>query len=234
MHSGLTELEGASASRVRSQWGLFVRKERWSLTWKSRLILLIMAAGFSWAFVACIHPFLAVQKPESASLLVVEGWIPNAALREGAGLIVREGYSTVLTTGGPTGTDAGSSDISDTYASVAAKRLLTFGVPRERIHMVPCWLQKRDRTYASAVAVREWLGANGEVKALNVVTLGVHARRTRLMYQFAFGDDVAIGIVALPNTGYESKRWWEYSEGVKEVISEGAAYLYARLLFRTH
>ena len=40
-----------------------------------------------------------------------------------------------------------------------------------------------------------------------------------------------VGIISVPNPDYDAKHWWRYSEGVKDVISEGAAYLYAKFLF---
>ena len=66
---------------------------------------------------------------------------------------------------------------------------------------------------------------------MNVVTESVHARRSRLLFQMAFGDEVQGGVIGVPSPDYEAARWWRYSEGIKEVISEGAAYLYARFLF---
>ena len=90
----------------------------------------------------------------------------------------------------------------------------------------------RDRTYASAVALREWFREHDmTVKSLNIVTEDTHARRTRLLFEKALGRSVAVGIIAVPNPDYNAKRWWRYSEGVKDVVSEGFAYLYARLFF---
>ena len=40
-----------------------------------------------------------------------------------------------------------------------------------------------------------------------------------------------IGGVALQDVQYDPARWWAASEGVRSVLSEGIAYLYARLLF---
>jgi uncharacterized SAM-binding protein YcdF (DUF218 family) len=98
--------------------------------------------------------------------------------------------------------------------------------------MVPSRVMNRDRTYAAAVALREWFREHDiAAKSLNVLTENVHARRTRLLFQKALGDDVLVGIIAVPNPDYDSKHWWRYSEGVKGVISEGAAYIYARLFF---
>ena len=66
---------------------------------------------------------------------------------------------------------------------------------------------------------------------LDLATLGPHARRSRLLYEKAFGPQVKIGIVALVNREYDPAHWWRTSEGVREVIGEGIAYMYARFLF---
>ena len=58
-----------------------------------------------------------------------------------------------------------------------------------------------------------------------------HARRTRLLFQKALGNDVTGGIISIPNPDYDAKHRWRYSEGVREVIGEGIAYIYAKLLF---
>ena len=49
--------------------------------------------------------------------------------------------------------------------------------------------------------------------------------------QKAFGDDVKIGIIAAPNPDYDGARWWRHSEGVRDVIGETIAWLYATLFF---
>jgi hypothetical protein len=59
----------------------------------------------------------------------------------------------------------------------------------------------------------------------------VHARRSRLLFQKAFGPGIEVGVIAIRDREYNPRVWWRYSEGVKEVLSEGAAYLYARFLF---
>ena len=69
------------------------------------------------------------------------------------------------------------------------------------------------------------------LRSFNVLTLGVHARRSRLLFRKAFGSDLPIGVIAVQNREYDPVRWWSSSEGAKEVISEGVAYLYARFFF---
>lgn len=215
------------------RWRLDTRKERWALTWRGWLLLVLGGTAAATLIVLRIHPFLAVTRPVKSPVMVVEGWIPAAAIRAAAEQFRIGGYSTIYTTGGPTESDYDSTDVSDTYASVAAKKLYSFGIPEGAVQLVPCWVSRRDRTYASGVALREWFKTHGtKVTGFNVVTQGVHARRSRLMFEAAFGDEAAVGIISIGDREYDPDHWWRYSEGVKEVISEGAAYLYAKMLFR--
>jgi hypothetical protein len=69
------------------------------------------------------------------------------------------------------------------------------------------------------------------VESLDLVTLGPHARRSRLLYEEAFGNKVKVGVIAIAIPDYDVKRWWRYSEGVREVIGEGIGYLYVKFLF---
>ncbi len=90
----------------------------------------------------------------------------------------------------------------------------------------------RDRTYGSAVALREWLDEHDvAVQSVNVMTEDAHARRTHLLFKKALGKNVTVGIIAVPNPDYDARRWWRYSEGVKDVGSEAFAYIYTRFFF---
>jgi hypothetical protein len=42
---------------------------------------------------------------------------------------------------------------------------------------------------------------------------------------------VTVGIIAVSNADYNPKQWWRYSDGVREVIGESIAYIYAKFLF---
>jgi len=178
------------------------------------------------------HPFLALTHRLPTDILVVEGWVQPTAIAAAVAEFTNGGYRRVFTTGGPVhGTGEYSNDYN-TSASVAAGNLKRAGLPPERLQMVPSRIKDRDRTYSAALALRNWLVEHGHnVKQINVLTEGVHARRSRLLFQKAFGDDVQIGIIAVPNPDYDAAHWWRYSEGVKEIISEGAAYLYVRFFF---
>src|SRR6185503_9146040 len=97
---------------------------------------------------------------------------------------------------------------------------------------VPTPLVRRDRTYASAIALKQWLDAHQVVLSnLTVVAPGPHARRTRLLFQKAFGDATQVGAFAAMDLDYDPKDWWMSSNGFRAEIDEAIAYVYARLLF---
>jgi hypothetical protein len=219
------ELRGTA----RRCFGLLQRKEVWALTWRGRLLLLLLLVGGVFGGLLGVHPFLATDSQIKSGILVVEGWIPEYAITNF--IAQNPHYERIYTTGGPTLTDRHSKDDSDTYASVCLQRLLLAGVPRHKLQMVPCWVSRRDRTYACAVALREWCRTNNvTLHSFDIVTMDVHARRSRLLSEKVF-PDAKVGVIPLINEEYEPDRWWKYSEGVKEVLAESAAYLYARFLF---
>jgi uncharacterized SAM-binding protein YcdF (DUF218 family) len=179
-----------------------------------------------------VHPFLAITHRVDAPVLVVEGWVPEYAIRAAAEEFKAGGYQRIYTTGGPVEGSGGYTNDYNTAASLGAGRLRKVGVPEASLQMVPSRVMSRDRTYSSAVALRDWLREHhAAVASINVLTEDVHARRTRLLFQKAFGEEVTVGIIAVASPDYEPKRWWRYSEGVREVIGESIAYLYARFLF---
>jgi len=213
-------------------WGLFDRKERWSLSWRGRLIVTFALLLVSVLFLKGVYPFLAITHRVDANTLVVEGWINEYAIRAAAKEFQSNHYQRVFTTGGPVRGTGGYINDFMTSASVGADLLKKWGVPDERLQMVPCRVTDRDRTYGSAVALRNWFrDHNTVVSGIDVITEDVHARRTRLLFQKAFGKDVQVGIIAVANVDYPANRWWHYSQGLKDVVSEFTAYLYARLLF---
>ena len=42
---------------------------------------------------------------------------------------------------------------------------------------------------------------------------------------------MTVGIMAVSNADYNPKQWWRYSDGVREVIGESIAYIYASSFF---
>jgi uncharacterized SAM-binding protein YcdF (DUF218 family) len=213
-------------------WGILTRKERWALSWRGWLLGTAVGLIAAYFALLSVYPFLAITHRVNANILVVEGWIHEYAIRSAVDEFRSGSYERVFTTGGPVQGTGGYTNDYNTSASVGADRLRKSGLANGSVQMVPSRVMDRDRTYGSAVALRNWFrDHNMAVSGIDIVTEDLHARRTRLIFQKALGDKVAVGVIAIPNPDYDARHWWRYSEGLKEVLSETAAYVYARLLF---
>jgi hypothetical protein len=231
LHPPTTVTHHRDGTRRRG-FGFFQRKERWSLTGRSWALAFGLVVCLLLLVVLRIHPFLAVTERTKADVLVVEGWLPNYALEECISEFHAGHYRLLMTVGGEilSGTNI---DPGDNLASYAAARLKWLGLPPQFVQAVPSPVKYRDRTFGSALALRRWCEANHEqLKSFNLVTLGPHARRSRLLFEKAFDEKVGVGVIAIENREYDPAQWWRYSEGVKEVISEAVAYGYVRLFFQ--
>src|SRR6266566_951794 len=213
-------------------WGLLKWKERWGLSWRGWLLLTLLGLASASLLFVNVHPFLAVTRRVDTNNLVVEGWIQRYAFRAATKEFNSGSYEHIFTTGGPENGSGGYVNDYQTSASVGAEALKRLGIPEDMIQMAPSRVIGRERTYSSAVALRDWFYEhNVPVQSMNVLTEDCHARRTQLLFKKVFGENVPVGIIAVPNPDYNPKYWWHYSEGVREVISESIAYMYARFLF---
>jgi hypothetical protein len=190
-------------------------------------LLLLVLAGAILLF--GLYPFLAQQVPRNSGALVVEGWLDDASLPEVLQECRAHHYSLIYTTGHPVDPKSVIREYG-TYANYGASRLRELGLPN--VIAVPGPPAARDRTYSSAVALRDWLRAHGGApREITVLTAGPHARRSRLLFQKAFGEEAELGVISAAPLEYDPRRWWRSSAGFREVTGEALAWLYARLLF---
>lgn len=200
-------------------------------TWRGWLLLLVFL-GFSVTLVVRnLYGFLAIHDPLPGGILVVEGWSADYVI-EGAVDEFRKGrYERICLTGGPIEFGNAMSE-HKTYAEYAKALCLKLGVPSDALHAVPAPAVERDRSYASALALRQWLHEHGAMDAkLNIAGNGAHSRRTRLVYEKALGSGVRIGISNIEEREFDPKAWWKGSQGFRIVLDEAIAYTYARLFF---
>ncbi|MBI2949984.1 MAG: YdcF family protein [Verrucomicrobia bacterium] len=182
--------------------------------------------------VQLIFPFLAVSHPIGGDLLVVEGWVPDYSLAELRAEFDRGGYKLLVVTGNPMLKGEALSEYKN-YADLTKAILLKHGWPEEKLVAVPCPEALRNRTYTAARALKDWIAKSGKpIRSLTVFSRGPHARRTWLLYRLALHGRAEVGIIASQDLRYDGNRWWTTSEGVRDVIDETIAYLYARFLFR--
>ncbi len=209
-----------------------MRQYRWGLSRSAKFLLFIVVLTLAVVTFLNVYPFLAVTQRVDTDVLVVEGWVHPYAIRVSAEELQNHSYQRAFTTGGPVVGNGGYINDYQTAASVGADLLKKAGVPAELVQMVPSHVMGRDRTYSSAIALKDWLREHDmQVRSLNIVTEAAHARRTRLLFEKALGSNVAVGVIAVPSPDFDARHWWLYSEGVEEVVTEGVAYLYAKFFF---
>lgn len=213
-------------------WGLFRRRECLLPTWRGWIVLLLIGAALVVFAVKRVHSFLAVNDPVAGGVLVVEGWLPDYALEQVIAEFRRDHYTKLFVTGVPLESGAILSEYKS-LAELGAAALVRLGLEAQAVQAVPAPRVIRDRTYTSAVTLKNWLRQHGSTETnVNVISMGAHARRSRLLFSKAFGNGFRIGIICIQTRSYDPKRWWESSQGVETVIGETIAYCYARLLFR--
>lgn len=213
-------------------YGILVCKERWGLSWRGRMAVLAFILLVGWLIFSNIRPFLAVTHRENTRILVVEGWVHPYTISAAVKEFHAGHYERVFVTGGPVVGSGGYINDYNTEASVGADRLRAAGISADAIQMVPSHVWNRNRTYYSAVALQDWFSRhNVQVRSINVLTEESHARRTWLLFQKAFGSNVQVGIISIPNPDYDANHWWRYSDGVRDVINEVIAYIYAKFFF---
>jgi hypothetical protein len=202
-----------------------------SLTIYGWLFILILIVVVMILAIKLIHPFLAMNRPIYGGLLIVEGWTPDYVLLKAINEFQKNDYQLLITTGGPLKQGFHLSEYQ-TYAGLAAATLKKLGFHENLIISIPTPAVLKDRTYASALAVKKWLSTSDLlISSITIYTLGTHARRSRLLFEKAFEHQMSVGIIAVENLEYDSLKWWKSSSGVRSVLNETIAYLYARFFF---
>ncbi len=200
-------------------------------TWLGWLLIAITILILSLAALFNLYPFLAPEQPPHKGVMVVEGWIHDFALDEAVTIFNRGGYDKIICTGIQIETGSYIQQF-ESYPEMTAARLRKMGVPDEKIIVTVAADAKKDRTYLSAVALREaFIAYNLEEHDLHLITVGPHGRRSRMLFQKALGPDFRIGVTSLDPTFYDASDWYRCSEGVRAVIGELIAYTYAQLFF---
>ncbi len=210
---------------------LFHRRECMVPTWRGWLLLLTLGLAVCAGAVLGVYPFLAVEDPKPGGMLVVEGWSSEEAMGEVVDEWKRQHYDGLFVTGGPIEKNSPLAGYK-TFAEYGASVLAHLGCDPKVIHAISTPKVVKDRTYSEAVGLKGWLKANGvAATTVNLYSMGAHSRRSRLLFQKAFGSEAQIGIVASAEQEFDPKHWWQSSVGFRSVTSEAIAYLYARLLF---
>jgi hypothetical protein len=217
---------------------LFRRRHVWLPTVWGAVVLLGALAVIAAALVASAPAYLAVTEPargadgNGARVLIVEGWMEDRELDQAVALFRSGRYERIVTTGGPLETWVGTQAPWKDFAERGALYLAAHGLADATIDAVPAPATAQDRTFLSAVVVREWAARQRiRLDAVDLLSPGVHARRSRMMFRAAFGPGVEVGVIAAQPTFYEPQRWWKTSAGAKLVLGESISLAWTACCF---
>lgn len=216
--------------RKNPKFNLIVRQEIWILTIQGWIVTILLITSLLIFALNNVQPFLAVTSPIDADILVVEGWIPDYALEQALIEFEKGSYRQIITTGIPLERGSYLAEYKSN-AFVAAATLKKLGVSPEKVIAVAAPAKIKDRTLAAAVALKKWLlETNPKLESINLYTYDVHTRRSWLLFKKALAPHVKVGAIASITLDYEPKSWWKSSAGVRAVLDEFIAYLYARFV----
>lgn len=212
--------------------GLLQRRECVLPTWRGWLAFALVAGVVCALAMRFACDFLTVHDPAPGGALVVEGWVsPNDGRTVLAEFRAR-GYTGLYVTGGPIEPDSPLAS-HRTYAELTAGVLRELGADPATLHAIPGPAVAKDRTYSAALALQHALRERGAPpQPVTIMTGAAHSRRSRLLFEKAFGPGTRVGVIALEERGFDPARWWTSSAGFRTVVGEFIAYLYARIFFR--
>ena len=105
-------------------------------------------------------------------------------------------------------------------AELARVRLISMGIDSSQIIATPGERVIINRTLTSALAFRDWLKTtNINIKGINIISMGPHARRTWMIYNRILKEKYPIGIISLPDYSYDKSRIYRLFKTIRETIA---------------
>ena len=176
-----------------------------------------------------LYPFLGPDAPADSPVLVIEGWISDDALQAALDWASSHDVHTLYLTGGPIETGSWLAPWHS-FPEMTLARLDAMGATArfDDVRAVPAPRTRKDRTLASAIALRDALGPDAP-PSMTLASESPHLRRSALLFRRAFGDACEIGTLPLTPTDFDASDWYRSSAGVRTVLSEAIAFPYALL-----
>lgn len=104
-------------------------------------------------------------------------------------------------------------------AELARNKLMALGIDSTRIITTAGKSARINRTLTSALAFRDWLlTSNVDVKGINIISLGTHARRTWMTYNKILNEKFNIGIISVPEPVTKHSRENKLLKTVRESL----------------
>jgi hypothetical protein len=114
-------------------------------------------------------------------------------------------------------------------AEIARNELIAMGMDSSSVIAIPCKNTLFNRTLTSALAFRDYADTSDiKIRGINILTLGTHARRTKMIYDKIFKREYAIGIISVPYSEEHNSRRYKVLKTIRETL--GIIYYYFVLL----
>ena len=98
-------------------------------------------------------------------------------------------------------------------------KLVSMGIDSSRVIAVPCKRVRINRTLKSALAFRDWLQTSKiNINGINIITVGMHARRTWMIYNKILNEKYQIGIISIPEPAYDISGLGKVLKALRETL----------------
>ena len=207
------------------------KKESYRLTWLGRLMVLLFFAVLTALFVFRMPLFLSQTNPVNGQILVLDGLMYDNAIKQAMQLFEDGNYERIVVSGGDLQSGFYISEIKS-MAELSYATFIKLGFDSSKLVCLPTGLVERNRTFTSAKALRNWLDENApDYQSADIVVMGCHAARSIYLYELALEKTYKVGVISIQEPGYEVKKWWKTSKGVRTVIGEFLGYIYVRFFY---
>ncbi len=208
------------------------KRERWGLTVYGKALVFLVVVLLVIGFVGNIVPFLSAEKTIDAKILIIEGYVPDYAYPGIIELFQQKNYELIVTSG--TSFDQGHYIAGvKTAADLIRNSLINLGFDSSKVIAVPVPPEiYKDRTWHSALYSFNYIKANyPETKKANIVSTGVHSRRSKYLFDMVFEPEIELGNIVIDQPSVPKRGWYKSSRGFKTVLNESISYLYVKLFF---
>lgn len=212
------------------KYSLFKKTTCWRPTIIGWIILLVAFIALFRVSLDRVYSYLAINKPIESKTMIIEGYVPSYILKEAVKTYNEEKYERLIVTGIP----IVNYEYVTSYHNTGEATILAlkyFGIT-DTIYLanIPTNVYV-DRTYHTAIACEQLFKDNSWPKNFNIYSVGVHARRSRMMFREAFGSEYDIGVIAPRDRTFLPVGWWKSSKGFRNVSNEFVATTFVSFFF---
>ncbi len=212
------------------KFSLFRKSTCWRPTLLGWLFILVAMASIFRLSLDLVYNYLAIDKPVESKTMIIEGYVPSYILKDAVKTYKDENYDRLIVTGIP----IVNYEYVTSYHNTGEATILAlkyFGIS-DTIYLanIPTNVYV-DRTYHTAIACKQLFDDNNWPNDFNIYSVGVHARRSRMMFRKVFGDSFNIGVIAPRDRTFLPVGWWKSSKGFRNVSNEFAATTFVGIFF---